>query len=350
MSAEKEFVPPFVSGAGALSGAQAYRRTVLIAGGAGFIGSNLSRRLLAQGDRVICIDNLETGRSANIEGLIPNPGFAFFLHDIVEPFTVKGPVDRIYNLACPASPPKYQRDPVHTLKTSFIGALNLLAIAEKKNARILQSSTSEVYGDPDISPQPESYRGLVNTVGPRACYDEGKRATETLFYESHRQTHVDVRIARIFNTYGPRMDPEDGRVVSNFVVQALTGQPLTVYGEGEQTRSFCYIEDMLDGLTSLMEADELEPTIFDPMNLGNPHEFTMLELADLVLHLTGAKVKREFHPLPKDDPLQRRPDITRAKTLLGWEPKVPLHDGLIPTIEYFREEIDMAQQRIGGVA
>ncbi|KFE34481.1 UDP-glucuronic acid decarboxylase family protein [Thioclava atlantica] len=325
-------------------------RTVLIAGGAGFIGSNLSRRLLARGDRVICVDNLETGRTENIAGLLTNPSFAFILHDIIEAFTVHGPVDRIYNLACPASPPKYQRNPLHTLETSFIGALNLLDIAEKKGARILQSSTSEVYGDPDISPQAEDYRGLVNTVGPRACYDEGKRVTETLFYEAHHSSDIDVRIARIFNTYGPRMDPEDGRVVSNFVVQALRGEPLTVYGEGTQTRSFCYVDDMVDGLMALMEADEVEPTIFDPVNLGNPGEFTMLELAELVLELTGSASTLSFHPLPQDDPLQRRPDISRAKALLDWEPKVSLYKGLAPTIAYFREEIAQRQQELGRTA
>lgn len=230
-------------------------RCVLVAGGAGFIGSNLCDRLIAQGDRVICIDNLETGRSENIAHLIGHPGFAFFLHDIIEPFQVEGPVDRIYNLACPASPPKYQRDPVHTFKTSVLGALNLLELARLKGARILQSSTSEVYGDPDVHSQSEDYRGLVNTVGPRSCYDEGKRAAETLFHDVHERDRVDIRIARIFNTYGPRMDPEDGRVVSNFVMQALSGLPLTIYGDGQQTRSFCYIDDMLDGLTALMETD-----------------------------------------------------------------------------------------------
>lgn len=326
-------------------------RTVLVAGGAGFIGSNLIRRLLDQGDRVICVDNLSTGRFENIGTLVTHPRFGWIQHDVIEPFTVAGPIDRIYNLACPASPPKYQADPVHTFKTSVLGAMNLLELAEAKRARILQSSTSEVYGDPDCSPQPESYRGNVNTVGPRSCYDEGKRAAETLFYESHRTKRVDIRIARIFNTYGPRMDPEDGRVVSNFIVQAISGAPLTVYGDGTQTRSFCYVSDMVDALQMLMEAPEATQAIYAPVNLGNPGEFTMLELAQMVLELTGARGPLVHLPLPKDDPLQRRPDITRAHNLLGWAPKVALREGLLPTIAYFRQEL-LAQQRIsaGGVA
>ncbi|PCD75544.1 NAD-dependent dehydratase [Pseudothioclava arenosa] len=316
-------------------------RCVLVAGGAGFIGSNLCDRLIAQGDRVICIDNLETGRSENIAHLIGHPGFAFFLHDIIEPFQVEGPVERIYNLACPASPPKYQRDPVHTFKTSVLGALNLLELARLKGARILQSSTSEVYGDPDVHSQNEDYRGLVNTVGPRSCYDEGKRAAETLFHDVHERDRVDIRIARIFNTYGPRMDPEDGRVVSNFVVQALSGLPLTIYGDGQQTRSFCYIDDMLDGLTALMETDTAG---YDPVNLGNPGEFTMRELAEIVLEMTGAQVPVTYCDLPRDDPHQRCPDITRARRLLGWAPRVPLREGLAPTIAYFRDQIRERQQ------
>jgi len=316
---------------------------VLVAGGAGFIGSNLIRRLLKQGDRVVCIDNMSTGRLENISELLADTSFRFFQHDIIEPFTIDGRLDRIYNLACPASPPKYQADPLQTFKTSVYGALNLLELAGSKGARVLQSSTSEVYGDPEISPQPESYRGNVNTVGPRACYDEGKRAAETLFYEMHRHRDVDIRIARIFNTYGPRMDPEDGRVVSNFIVQALTDQPLTVYGDGTQTRSFCYITDMIDGLMALMEAPEVDSSIVDPVNLGNPGEFTMLALAELVREQTGTGVPLEFLPLPQDDPLQRRPDITRAGTLLGWSPRVPLETGLLPTIEYFRSELEQRQ-------
>lgn len=319
-------------------------RVVLVTGGAGFIGSNLCRRLINAGDRVICIDNLETGRTDNIEGLLPHPDFEFFLHDIVDPFTVSGRIDRIYNLACPGSPPKYQRDPVHTFKTSVIGGENLLRIAESKGARILQSSTSEVYGDPDVSPQSEEYRGLVNTIGPRACYDEGKRAAETLFHDTYEQANVDVRIARIFNTYGPGMDPTDGRVVSNFIMQALLDEPLTVYGDGSQTRSFCYISDMLDGLEALMEGDLSVGTIHDPVNLGNPGEFSILQLADLVLELTGSSSEISYHDLPRDDPRQRRPDITRACELLGWEPEVPLTDGLQATIPYFRRQIERMQQ------
>jgi len=321
----------------------AAQRIVLVAGGAGFIGSNLTRRLLEQSNKVVCIDNMSTGRLENINSLLTDPSFRFIRHDIIEPFTIDGRLDRIYNLACPASPPKYQADPLQTFKTSVYGALNLLELAGAKGARVLQSSTSEVYGDPEISPQSESYRGSVNTVGPRACYDEGKRAAETLFYEMHRHEHVDTRIARIFNTYGPRMDPEDGRVVSNFIVQALTNQPLTVYGDGTQTRSFCYITDLLDGLMALMEAPEADRTIFDPVNLGNPSEFTMLALAELVQEKTGANIPIEFRPLPQDDPLQRRPDIARAGALLGWSPKVPLEAGLEPTIEYFRSELARRQ-------
>ncbi len=324
-------------------------RVLVVAGGAGFIGSNLMRRLLDQGDRVICLDNLSTGRFENIAALVADPRFTFLRHDIIEPVTIAGPVDRIYNLACPASPPKYRADPLHTFKTSVLGAINLLAVAEAKGARILQSSTSEVYGDPDHSPQEEAYRGSVNTVGPRACYDEGKRAAETLFYETHRTRNVDIRIARIFNTYGPRMDPEDGRVVSNFICQALTGSPITIYGAGTQTRSFCYVSDMLDALEGLMEAPEATSSIFDPVNLGNPGEFTMLELAQMVLDLTGAQVPLVYRPLPADDPLQRRPDIGRARNLFGWGPKVPLREGLVPTIAYFREELQGQQRRtLGG--
>ena len=348
MSDNSFFKPGFSSA----FGRDTAKRTIIIAGGAGFIGSNLCKRLIDAGERVICIDNLSTGRSENIAGLIAHPNFAFYLHDIVKPFGISGPVDQIYNLACPASPPKYQSDPIHTFKTSIIGAVNLLRIAELKRARILQSSTSEVYGDPEISPQAENYRGQVNTVGPRACYDEGKRATETLFYEMHRQRHIDVRIARIFNTYGPRMDPDDGRVVSNFIVQALLDQALTVYGDGSQTRSFCYIEDMLDGLMALMEADSDLPTVSDPVNLGNPGEFNMLELAQMVREMTDARSDIVFHPLPRDDPHQRRPDIGRAKRLLGWEPHVPLRLGLMATIPYFREQIEQGQtlRRGGAVA
>ncbi|WP_323785033.1 UDP-glucuronic acid decarboxylase family protein [Thalassovita sp.] len=319
-------------------------RTVIIAGGAGFIGSNMGARLISEGDRVICVDNLETGRQENIAGLLEHPNFAFFLHDIIDPFSIEGPVDRIYNLACPGSPPKYQRDPLHTFKTSVIGGINLLELAEEKGARILQSSTSEVYGDPDVSPQSETYRGLVNTVGPRSCYDEGKRGAETLFHEMHEREGVDTRIARIFNTYGPKMDPEDGRVISNFIVQAFTGQNLTIYGDGHQTRSFCFIDDMLDGLIALMETENSFGKIDDPVNLGNPGEFTIAELADIVLELTGTDVGISYHDLPQDDPRRRCPDISRAGRLLGWAPKIPLREGLGPTIEYFREELKRKQR------
>ncbi len=332
------FTPDFGSGGKKLTGTP---RVVVVAGGAGFIGSNLCRRLLDDGDRVICVDNLETGRTVNIAGLIPHANFRFYLHDIVEPFAIDGPVDRIYNLACPGSPPKYQRDPVHTFQTSVMGAMNLLELAAAKGARVLQSSTSEVYGDPDVSPQSEDYRGLVNTMGPRACYDEGKRAAETLFHDMHETRHIDVRVARIFNTYGPRMDPEDGRVVSNFVIQSLQDRPLTIYGTGEQTRAFCYIDDMLDGLTALMECETCTDS---PVNLGNPGEFTVNELAHLVQEMTGRAPGITHRDLPKDDPRQRRPDITRARTLLGWEPKVPLREGLAPTIAYFREELVRSQE------
>lgn len=318
-------------------------RTVLIAGGAGFIGSNLSRRLIARGDRVICLDNLETGRSENIASLLAHPRFSFILHDVVTPFRLNGTINQIYNLACPASPPKYQKDPIHTFKTCILGGLNLLELAREKNARILQSSTSEVYGDPDCLLQSEEYRGRVNTVGPRSCYDEGKRAAETLFYETNRQQGVDVRIARIFNTYGPRMDPGDGRVVSNFVVQALSGVPITIYGEGQQTRSFCYIDDLLDGLMALMEADVNLSTVNDPVNIGNPGEFTMRELAQLVLEMTASKSSLTYCDLPADDPRQRRPDISRAGRLLDWAPKVSLIEGLVPTIAYFRGELTKMQ-------
>ena len=345
MSQTRKFSPQYLSVAGCEC--EGAKRTILVAGGAGFIGSNLCDRLIARGDRVICIDNLETGRSENIAHLLAHPDFAFFRHDIIEPFNMEGPVTQIYNLACPASPPKYQRDPIHTFKTSVLGALNLLELARAKGARILQSSTSEVYGDPDVATQDEAYRGLVNTVGPRSCYDEGKRAAETLFHDMHERDRVDIRIARIFNTYGPRMDPEDGRVVSNFVVQALTGQPLTIYGDGMQTRSFCYIDDMLDGLMALMETDTAG---FDPVNLGNPGEFTMRELAELVQELTGTQAPKVFRDLPRDDPHQRCPDIGRARRLLGWSPQVPLREGLVPTIAYFRDEVMREQRRGGGRA
>jgi len=334
---KKQFAPEFeiTSRAGKTS-----ERVVMVAGGAGFIGANLCRRLLERGDNVICIDNLETGRHQNVAGLVSNPSFRFYLHDIISPFSVTGPVDQIYNLACPASPKKYQKDPIHTFLTSVIGALNLLDIAALKNATVLQSSTSEVYGDPDVSPQSESFRGLVNTIGPRACYDEGKRAAETLFHDMYEVRHVDVRIARIFNTYGPMMDSEDGRVVSNFVVQALKGEALTVYGTGEQTRSFCYISDMLDGLIALMECVVCGA---DPVNLGNPIEFTINELAELVSNRIPTAGGVVYEGLPEDDPHQRRPDISLAKSRMGWEPTVSLSEGLEETIKYLRAELEEIQ-------
>ncbi|SFJ22297.1 UDP-glucuronic acid decarboxylase family protein [Celeribacter neptunius] len=323
------------------------RDHVLVAGGAGFLGSNLCRRLLEGGAYVTCLDNLETGRMSNIERLLRHPRFMFMQHDIVKPIRISQPVTQIYNLACPASPPKYQIDPIKTFATNVEGAMNLLNLARDKGARILQSSTSEVYGDPDRPEQREDYRGNVNTVGPRSCYDEGKRAAETLFYEYNHQYGVDVRIARIFNTYGPNMDPDDGRVVSNFVVQALSGKPLTIYGDGLQTRSFCYMSDMIDGLMALMNTEDVpegQAPITMPVNLGNPGEFTMLELAELVRDITGTHLPLTFRPLPKDDPLQRRPDISRAKAVLGWEPKMPLRQGLLPTISYFRRELQRMPQ------
>ncbi|MDQ2090281.1 UDP-glucuronic acid decarboxylase family protein [Marimonas arenosa] len=325
-------------------------RTILVTGGAGFIGANLCRRLIDAGDRVICIDNLETGRPENVADLVHNPRFAFFRHDIVDPFDIDGPVGRIYNLACPGSPPKYQLDPLHTFKTSVYGGMNLLELAKRKSARILQSSTSEVYGDPEVTPQSEDYRGLVNTVGPRACYDEGKRASETLFHIMQEQQGVDIRIARIFNTYGPGMDPEDGRVISNFVMQACSAEDLTIYGDGSQTRSFCYIDDMLDGLTALMEAPDDGGTVGCPVNLGNPGEFSVSELATLVLDMTGSRSGTTHRDLPVDDPRQRRPDITRALQMLNWAPKVSLRDGLVPTIAYFRGEIERQEKLKGNVA
>lgn len=309
-------------------------KTVLIAGGAGFLGSALSKRLHADGANIICVDNLLTGDKNNTQSLQGSDRFSFIRADIIKPLDISGPVDEIYNLACPASPPRYQIDPIHTFRTCVDGTLNLLELAKAKSARILQSSTSEVYGDPEISLQNESYRGNVNTCGPRACYDEGKRAGETLFWEFGAHQGVQTRIARIFNTYGPFMHPDDGRVVSNFIVQALQGQPLTIYGDGSQTRSFCYVDDLVEGLVRLMASDEKMP-----VNLGNPGEFTMLTLAEQVLAKTGSRVPITFHPLPQDDPRQRRPDITRAQTLLNWSPNVKLDQGLDLTIAWFRNRL-----------
>ncbi len=315
-------------------------RTTIVAGGAGFLGSALCKRLHGQGHNVLCVDNLLTGNLDNIKPLEGRDGFAFLRHDIVRPLRLGGPVDEIYNLACAASPPRYQIDPIHTFRTCVDGTLNLLQLAETKGARILQSSTSEVYGDPEISIQDETYRGNVNTCGPRACYDEGKRAGETLFWEFGAHRGVQTRIARIFNTYGPNMHPDDGRVVSNFVVQALRGSPLTIYGDGSQTRSFCYVDDLVDGLMRLMASDEKMP-----VNLGNPGEFTMLTLAQMVLNKIGSRVPITFHPLPQDDPRQRRPDITRAKEILNWAPTVPLDQGLDRTIAWFAQTLQTERKK-----
>lgn len=303
---------------------------ILITGGAGFLGSHLADRLLDNGDEVICMDNLFTGAKRNIAHLSGHPNFEFIRHDVTDPFKVE--VDRIYNLACPASPVHYQYNAIKTIKTSVMGVINCLGLAKRVNARVFQASTSEVYGDPDVHPQPESYWGNVNPIGIRSCYDEGKRCAETLFFDYHRQNGVDIRVVRIFNTYGPRMSPEDGRVVSNFIVQALRGEDLTIYGDGTQTRSFCHYSDLIEGFVRLMEQDEM----VGPVNIGNPGEFTMLELAEKVLQVTGSKSKIVFEPLPSDDPKQRRPDIALAKKHLNWEPQVPLEEGLKDTVAYFR--------------
>jgi UDP-glucuronate decarboxylase len=304
--------------------------TTLITGGAGFIGSHLCERLVAAGEEVLCLDNFYTGTKDNIRHLLGRPNFELLRHDVWLPIYVE--VDRIYNLACPASPVHYQNNPVATTKTAVLGAINMLGLAKRRRARILQASTSEVYGDPTVHPQPETYWGSVNPVGARACYDEGKRCAETLFFDYHRQNGVDVRVVRIFNTYGPRMHPRDGRVVSNFIVQALAGKPLAIYGDGSQTRSFCYIDDLVDGLLAMMKQD----AEIGPVNLGNPVEFTIRELAELVLRLTGSRSGIEQRALPPDDPVRRQPDIRKARATLGWEPKVALEDGLEETIAYFR--------------
>jgi UDP-glucuronate decarboxylase len=302
---------------------------ILVTGGAGFIGSHLSERLLREGNEVICLDNFFTGRRENIFHLLDNPRFEVLRHDVIEPVLLE--VDQIYNLACPASPVHYQYNPVKTVKTSVMGAINMLGLAKRVRARILQASTSEVYGDPEVHPQTESYWGNVNPVGVRSCYDEGKRIAETLMMDYHRQNNVDIRIPRIFNTYGTRMLENDGRVVSNFIVQALRGEPLTVYGTGEQTRSFCYVDDLVEGLVRLMNTDD----VHDPVNLGNPAEFTIRELAEEVRRSCGASVEIRYLPLPEDDPRQRKPDITRAQQLLGWNPSIPLREGLEKTVAYF---------------
>ncbi len=307
-------------------------KRVLVTGGAGFLGSHLCERLVSEGHDVLCVDNYFTGSKFNIERLIGKSRFEALRHDVTFPLYVE--VDQIYNLACPASPVHYQFDPVQTTKTSVVGAINMLGLAKRVKARILQASTSEVYGDPTISPQTEDYRGNVNPLGPRACYDEGKRAAETLFFDYHRQHGVDIKVVRIFNTYGPRMHPNDGRVVSNFIVQALKGEPITLYGDGSQTRAFCYVDDLIEGFVRLMNT---ESNITGPMNIGNPHEISVAELAEHVVRLTGSKSEITYRPLPQDDPLQRCPDIGFAKRELGWEPSVPLETGLTRTIEYFAE-------------
>ena len=307
---------------------------VLVTGGAGFLGSHLCERLLQDGNDVICVDNLYTGSKDNIRHLMTNPYFEFIRHDVTEPLYVE--VDQIYNLACPASPVHYQSNPVKTTKTSVYGALNMLGLAKRVHARILQASTSEVYGDPEIHPQPESYRGCVNPIGIRSCYDEGKRVAETLFFDYKRMHNIEIKVMRIFNTYGPRMNPLDGRVVSNFIVQALKGEDITIYGDGSQTRSFCYVDDLIEGMVRLMAS----PAEFTgPCNLGNPGEFTITPLAEKIVEKTGSKSKLIYQPLPADDPLQRKPVIDLAKEHLGWEPKVMLDEGLDKTIAYFKRII-----------
>jgi UDP-glucuronate decarboxylase len=306
-------------------------KRILITGGAGFVGSHLCDRLVAEGHDVICIDNFFTSQKDNIAHLLGKANFELIRHDVVDPILLE--VDEIYNLACPASPPHYQYNPVKTMKTSVVGAINLLGMAKRVRAKILQASTSEVYGEPQVHPQPESYWGNVNPIGIRSCYDEGKRAAETLFFDYHRQNKVNIRVIRIFNTYGPRMHPFDGRVVSNFIVQAITGQDITIYGDGSQTRSFGYVDDLVDGMLAMMGAPD---SFIGPVNLGNPNEFTMLELAKLVIELTGSGSKIKHLPRPSDDPSQRKPDISLAKKQLNWEPKVQLRDGLSKTIAYFK--------------
>ncbi len=304
----------------------------MVTGGAGFLGSHLVERLLERGNEVVCLDNLFTGSKRNVEHLHSNPRFEFLRHDVTFPLYVE--VDEIYNLACPASPIHYQHDPVQTTKTSVHGAINMLGLAKRLGCRIFQASTSEVYGDPSVHPQTEGYWGNVNPIGPRSCYDEGKRCAETLFFDYHRQHQLDIKVARIFNTYGPRMHPHDGRVVSNFIVQALAGDPITIYGEGQQTRSFCYVDDLIEGFLRLMDT---EPGFTGPVNLGNPNEFTIRELAERVVELTGSRSQLVFKPLPVDDPMQRQPDITLARDKLGWQPCVQLDEGLAKTIAYFDE-------------
>lgn len=308
------------------------RTRTLVTGGAGFLGSHLCDRLIKEGNDVICVDNLFTGKKDNIRHLIGNPYFEFIRHDVTQPLFVE--CDQIYNLACPASPIWYQRDPIYTIKTSFYGAMNALGLAKRTGARILQASTSEVYGDPSVTPQPESYRGNVNTIGPRSCYDEGKRAAETLFFDYHRQHNVDIKVMRIFNTYGPRMDVNDGRVVSNFIVQALNNQDITIYGDGSQTRSFCYVDDLIEGMVRLMNS---RGDFTGPVNVGNPHEYSIRELAELIIRLTESNSKLVYEKLPADDPTNRRPDISVAcRELHNWKPTIEIEEGLIKTIDHFK--------------
>lgn len=312
-------------------------KTILVTGGTGFLGSNLCRRLISEGNRVICVDNNYTGTLENVKDIASHPNFIFIQHDITNPLSIDKQIDQIYNLACPASPPAYQgKHAIETTKTCVLGALNMLELAKKNNATILQASTSEVYGEPLVHPQPESYRGNVNPIGIRACYDEGKRCAESLFFDYHRHEGVDIKIIRIFNTYGPGMDPKDGRVVSNFICQALKGEDITIYGTGEQTRSFCYVDDLIEAMIRMMNS---EKGFTGPVNTGNPGEFTMKELAEKVLALIGSSSKVIFCDLPKDDPTQRRPDISLAQEKLNWQPSVPLDEGLVKTIFYFRKKL-----------
>jgi UDP-glucuronate decarboxylase len=307
------------------------QQKILVTGGAGFLGSHLTEKLLQLGNEVLVVDNFFTGTKKNLVHLLSNPNLEVMRHDITFPLYIE--TNQIYNLACPASPIHYQYDPVQTTKTSVHGAINMLGLAKRTRARILQASTSEVYGDPEVHPQPEEYWGRVNPVGIRSCYDEGKRCAETLFFDYHRQHDLDIKVVRIFNTYGPRMHPNDGRVVSNFIIQALRGQEITIFGDGQQTRSFCYVDDLIDSMLLMMSSDL---KITGPINIGNPAEYTMLELAEMILRLTGSTSKLSFRPLPSDDPKQRQPDIRAAKDTLGWEPKIPLEEGLRRTIAYFR--------------
>ncbi len=321
------------------------RKSILVTGGAGFLGSHLCDRLIADGHDVICVDNFFTGNKRNIEHLLGHPHFEVLRHDVTFPLYVE--VDEIFNLACPASPIHYQHDPVQTTKTSVLGAINMLGLAKRLKCRIFQASTSEVYGDPAIHPQPEQYWGHVNPIGPRSCYDEGKRCAETLFFDYHRQHRLDIKVARIFNSYGPRMHPKDGRVVSNFIVQALKGEPITIYGDGNQTRSFCYVDDMIEAFVRLMRSDK---GLTGPINLGNPCEFTMLQLAQAVVEMTGTGSKLAYLPLPHDDPRQRQPDIGKAKEHLGWQPVVPLAEGLRHTIDYFDKLLSTGAPVVTSVA